>query len=59
MDQLTGALTAIKTLRNTVGQVFETLGNGVCAEHGEDGESKFLQELHDLLNTTNTNLRLA
>lgn len=59
MDQITTALTAVKTLRNTVNLVFDTLGNGVCAGHGEDGEAKFLQEVYDLLNATNTNLRFA
>lgn len=59
MEQLETALHAVKTLRTTVGQVFETLGNGVRAEHGEDGEQKFLQELQDLLNATNTQLRLV
>lgn len=57
MDQLTTALSAIKTLRSTVGQVFETLGSGVCVEHGEDGEVKFLHDLQELLNATNYNLR--
>jgi len=57
MEQLTSSLAAVKVLRSTVGQVFEVLGNGVRAEHGEDGETKFLLELQELLNTTNTNLR--
>lgn len=57
MDQLLSALSSIKQLRSSVGQVFESLGNGVRAEHGEDGENKFLSELQELLNSTNGNLR--
>ena len=57
MEQLNSGLSAIKALRSTVGQVFESLGNGVRAEHGEDGENKFLLELQELLNQTNSNLR--
>lgn len=33
MDQLLAALSAVKELRSSVGQVFETLGNGVQTEH--------------------------
>lgn len=58
MEPLNSALVSIKTLRARVGQVFETLGNGVRADHGEEGkETKFLMELQELLNTVNNNLR--
>lgn len=57
MDQLLAALSAIKELRSSVGQVFETLGNGIRSEHGEEGDNRFLLELQELLNTTNGNLR--
>lgn len=58
MEQLNSALVSIKVLRARVGQVFETLGSGIRAEHGEEGrETKFLMELQELLNTVNNNLR--
>lgn len=58
MDQLNSALVSIKVLRSRVGQVFETLGSGIRAEHGEEGrETKFLMELQELLNNVNNNLR--
>lgn len=58
MDQLNSALVSIKVLRSRVGQVFETLGSGIRAEHGEEGrETKFLMELQELLNAVNNNLR--
>lgn len=52
------ALNAVKVLRSSVGQVFDTLGNGLRADHGEDGkDTKFLFELQELLSTVNINLR--
>lgn len=52
------ALNSLKVLRSSVGQVFETLGNGLRADHGEDGrDTKFLFELQELLSTVNINLR--
>lgn len=58
MEQLQTALTAIKVLRSSVGQVFDSLGNGLQAEHGEDNkETKYLSELQELLTTVNINLR--
>lgn len=57
MEQLQTALGAVKVLRTTVGQVFETLGSGIRAEHGEDGETKFIHEIQELLTATNTQLR--
>lgn len=52
------ALNAVKVLRSSVGQVFDTLGNGLRADHGEDGkDAKFLCELQELLSTVNINLR--
>lgn len=58
MEQLQTALTAIKVLRSNVGQVFDSLGNGLRAEHGDENkESKYLLELQELLTTVNLNLR--
>lgn len=57
MDQLVAALTAIKDLRSSVGQVFEILGNGIRIENGDEGDSRFISELQELLNSTNGNLR--
>lgn len=58
MDQLNSALTSVKVLRSSVGQVFESLGNGIRSEHGEEArETKFLLELQELLNAVNVNLR--
>lgn len=58
MEQLNSALVSIKVLRARVGQVFETLGSGIRAEHGEDGrDTKFITELQELLNAVNNNLR--
>lgn len=58
MDQLHTALTSIRVLRSSVGQVFESLGNGLRAEHGEENkETKYLLELQELLSAVNTNLR--
>ena len=55
---LYSALNAVKVLRSSVGQVFDTLGNGLRADHGEDGkDTKFLFELQELLSTVNINLR--
>jgi mediator of RNA polymerase II transcription subunit 27 len=52
------ALNAVKVLRSSVGEVFDTLGNGLRADHGEDGkDTKFLLELQELLSTVNVNLR--
>lgn len=58
MDPLSSALNSIKVLRSNVSLVFETLGNGLRADHGEEGkESRFVYELQDLLTTVNANLR--
>lgn len=57
MDQLVLALSSIKELRSSVGQVFEALGNGIRTETGDDSDNRFLLELQELLNTTNGNLR--
>jgi mediator of RNA polymerase II transcription subunit 27 len=52
------ALNSVKVLRSSVGQVFDTLGNGLRADHGEEGkDTKFLYELQELLSTVNINLR--
>ncbi|XP_025832591.1 mediator of RNA polymerase II transcription subunit 27 [Agrilus planipennis] len=58
LDQLYTALNAIKVLRSNVGSVFETVSNGLRADHGEEGkENKFMLELQDVLTTVNNNLR--
>lgn len=58
MEKLVSALTAVKLLRASVGNVFENLGNGIRAEHGEEHrDSKFLFELQEILHTVNLNLR--
>ncbi|XP_044733877.1 mediator of RNA polymerase II transcription subunit 27 [Chrysoperla carnea] len=58
LHQLNVALGALQVLRSNVSQVFESLGNGLRSDHGEDlKESKFIIELQDLLSTVNVNLR--
>lgn len=55
---LFSALNSIQVLRSNVGQIFETLGNGLRSDHGDIGkETKFFLELQELLNTVNANLR--
>lgn len=56
--QILASLATIRLLRSSVRQVFETLGNGIRSEHGDDGrENRFLLELQEQLNTIATNLR--
>ncbi|KAK7868308.1 hypothetical protein R5R35_013893 [Gryllus longicercus] len=58
MEPFYTALNAVKVLRSSVGHVFDTLGNGVRADHGEENkDNKFLLELQELLSTVNVNLR--
>ncbi|XP_014230214.1 mediator of RNA polymerase II transcription subunit 27 [Trichogramma pretiosum] len=58
MDQLHTALTSLKVLRSSVGQVFHTLANGLGSEHGEENrENKYLLELQELLTSVGANLR--
>lgn len=59
IEQLHAALTAVKVLRGSVGQVFDALGGGVRAEHGEGEirDTRFLLELQELLGAVNANLR--
>ncbi|XP_008550657.1 mediator of RNA polymerase II transcription subunit 27 [Microplitis demolitor] len=58
MEQLQTALIALKVLRSSVGQVFDCLGNGLRSDHGEENkETKYLQELQELLTAVNVNLR--
>lgn len=58
MEPLYTALSAVKVLRSSVGQVFTCLGNGLRADHGEEGrETKFLLELQELLNAVTNHLR--
>lgn len=50
--QITNAIQAIKTLRGNVGQVFESLGNGISGDQGDEiKETNYLQEI------VNANLR--
>lgn len=54
----TTALSAVKTLRSSVGQIFETLAGGVkSADHADD--SKYLLELQEQLNAVTVNLRFV
>lgn len=58
LEQLQTALNSIKVLRSNVGQVFESVSNGLRADHGEDGkENRFILEVQELLTTVNNNLR--
>ena len=58
MEQLQIALSALKVLRSSVGQVFHSLANGVGAENEEENkENKYLLELQELLSSVGTNLR--
>ena len=59
MEQLQTALSALKVLRSSVGEVFYCLANGIRADHGEDSskENKYLFEIQELLTTVGTNLR--
>lgn len=55
MEHLNTTLLNIKTLRSSVRQIFEMLGNGYSSE--EQRETKFLVELQDMLILVNGNLR--
>lgn len=58
LEQLNSALNAIKVLRSNVRSVFESVSNGLRADHGDEGkETKFIYELQELLTTVNNNLR--
>ncbi|XP_066995633.1 mediator of RNA polymerase II transcription subunit 27 isoform X1 [Anabrus simplex] len=58
MEPLYTALNAVKLLRSSVGHVFDTLANGLRADHGEEGkDTKFIIELQELLSTVNVNFR--
>lgn len=58
MEQLQNSLIAIKVLRSSVGQVFDSLGNGLRADHGEENkEEKYIAELQELFTTINSNIR--
>lgn len=58
IEQLHASLNAVKILRSNVGHVFESVSNGLRAEHGEEGkDAKFITELQVLLTTVNNNLR--
>ncbi|XP_075229074.1 mediator of RNA polymerase II transcription subunit 27-like isoform X1 [Lycorma delicatula] len=58
MEPFYTALSSIKVLRCSVGQVFSSLANGLRADHGEEGrETKFLLELQELLSAVTQHLR--
>ncbi|XP_049780513.1 mediator of RNA polymerase II transcription subunit 27 [Schistocerca gregaria] len=58
IEPLYTALNSVKVLRSSVGHVFDTLGNGLRGDHGEEGkDNKFLLELQELLSTVNVNFR--
>ncbi|CAH1967903.1 unnamed protein product [Acanthoscelides obtectus] len=58
LAQLNVALNSVKVLRSNVRSVFESVGNGLRADHGDDGkENKYIIELQELLTTVNNNLR--
>lgn len=58
IEQLNVCLNSIKALRSSVRRVFESVSNGLRADHGDDGkENKFIFELQELLTTVNNNLR--
>lgn len=58
MENLYAALTSVKVLRCSVGQIFNSLANGIRADHGEEGrDTKFLSEIEELLNAVTHHLR--
>lgn len=58
IEQLNICLNSIKALRSSVRRVFESVSNGLRADHGDDGkENKFIFELQELLTAVNNNLR--
>uniref|UniRef100_A0A336LCX8 CSON000371 protein n=1 Tax=Culicoides sonorensis TaxID=179676 RepID=A0A336LCX8_CULSO len=58
VENIGTALTALKRLRSSVGQVFQTLSNGAENESNVDErDSKFLLELQEELNIVNGNLK--
>ncbi|KAJ8969732.1 hypothetical protein NQ317_006393 [Molorchus minor] len=58
LEQLNSALNSIKTLRSNVRRVFESVSNGLRADHGDEGkENKYILELQELLTTVNNDLR--
>lgn len=58
LEGLNAALNSLKLLRSNVKRVFESVSNGLRADHGEDGkENKYILELQELLTTVNNNLR--
>lgn len=60
MENLYGALTSVKVLRCSVGQIFSSLADGIRADHGEEGKAeKFLSEIEELLNAVTHHLRLV
>ncbi|CAH0545812.1 unnamed protein product [Brassicogethes aeneus] len=58
IEQLNSALNSVKVLRSNVRRIFDSVSNGLRADHGDDGkENKFITELQEILTTVNTNLR--
>lgn len=56
MEHLNKALKAVKLLRSSVGDVFETLSKGLRTENGRDAEDVFLLDLQEILSAVNANL---
>ncbi|XP_011297614.1 mediator of RNA polymerase II transcription subunit 27 [Fopius arisanus] len=57
-QQLSNALTAVRVLRSSVRQVFDSVANGLRSDHGDENkDSKYLSELQELLFTAHANLR--
>ncbi|KAF7282759.1 mediator complex subunit 27 [Rhynchophorus ferrugineus] len=58
IEQLNSALNSVKILRSNVRRVFESVSNGLRADHGEEiKENRYILELQELLTTVNNNLR--
>lgn len=58
IEQLNSALNSVKVLRSNVRRVFDSVSNGLRADHGEEGkENKYIIELQELVTTVNSNLR--
>ncbi|CAG9763067.1 unnamed protein product [Ceutorhynchus assimilis] len=58
LEGLNSALNSVKILRSNVRRVFESISNGLRADHGEESkENKYILELQELLTTVNNNLR--
>ncbi|XP_015117050.1 mediator of RNA polymerase II transcription subunit 27 [Diachasma alloeum] len=58
LQHLNNALTAVRVLRSSVRQVFDSVANGLTSDHGDENkDSKYLSELQELLVAAHSNLR--